>query len=119
VIQKEVQLVLLDEEKERELIEKESASNIEVPISPSALCYLIYTSGSTGAPKGALIEHRSLMNLAYWLVKMIYEKHSTPLTALLTASLNFDASLQQLFPPLISGSKLVLIKDETPLNVAK
>lgn len=32
-------------------------------LTPSSLAYVIYTSGSTGAPKGTLIEHRSIANL--------------------------------------------------------
>src|SRR5688500_8012766 len=30
--------------------------------TPSSLAYVIYTSGSTGIPKGAMVEHRGLLN---------------------------------------------------------
>ena len=43
-------------------------SNIHHPTSnsqhPDTLAYCIYTSGSTGQPKGALLAHRGLCNLA-------------------------------------------------------
>lgn len=32
----------------------------------SSLAYIIYTSGSTGKPKGVMIEHRGVVNMAYW-----------------------------------------------------
>ncbi len=74
-------------------------------------CYVIYTSGSTGQPKGVEVEHRSVVNLSAWLGELIYMPHSQPLTALLTASINFDASVQQLFAPLLNGSRLVIIPE--------
>ncbi|MFB8733152.1 AMP-binding protein [Bacillus sp. SL00103] len=27
---------------------------------------MIYTSGTTGQPKGVMVEHQSLVNLAFW-----------------------------------------------------
>jgi|GEM_PF-6858524 len=34
---------------------------------PQDLAYVIYTSGSTGQPKGAMIEHRALINRVKWM----------------------------------------------------
>lgn len=34
---------------------------------PGDLAYVIYTSGSTGQPKGAMLEHRSLINRVKWM----------------------------------------------------
>lgn len=78
---------------------------------PSGLAYVIYTSGSTGQPKGAMIEHRSVVNLCCWLKELIYDKYASPLNVLLTASVSFDSSVKQLFPPLVCGSTLVLLPE--------
>ena len=74
----------------------------------SDLVYIIYTSGTTGQPKGVMIEHQSVVNLSCWLGDMMYKKSSTPLRAMLTAAINFDASVQQLFAPVLFGSSVII-----------
>ena len=80
---------------------------------PDHLLYVIYTSGTTGRPKGVEVEHRSVVNLSHWLSTQMYASQPAPLTVLLTASVNFDASVQQLFAPLMNGAQLVLIPEAT------
>ena len=59
------------------------------------LSYLIYTSGTTGKPKGAAIEHHSLVNRLSWMQKQYpldetdVILHKTPFT--------FDVSVWELF----------------------
>ncbi|MHC5733061.1 MAG: AMP-binding protein, partial [Nostoc sp.] len=77
----------------------------------SDLAYIIYTSGSTGQPKGVAIEHRSVVNLSLWLGELIYQERLLQ-RCLLTASINFDASVKQLFAPLFNGCGLVIISEE-------
>ncbi|UCJ08702.1 amino acid adenylation domain-containing protein [Chitinophaga pendula] len=79
--------------------------------SAEDLAYVIYTSGSTGLPKGVMITHRSVINFSEWLKELIYAD-GQPRNCMLTAPISFDASVQQLFPPLIYGSKLIIISDE-------
>src|SRR5690349_2293723 len=59
------------------------------------LAYVIYTSGSTGKPKGVLVQHRAVINLHLGLEAMYQDKRDVERVAL-NASLNFDASVQQL-----------------------
>jgi tyrocidine synthetase III len=78
------------------------------------LAYIIYTSGSTGRPKGVMIKHSSLYNLCCWLKELLYNKE--PLVVTVTASISFDASVKQLFPPLVTGSALHIISEEERTN---
>ncbi|MCP4154688.1 MAG: amino acid adenylation domain-containing protein, partial [bacterium] len=79
--------------------------------SPPLLSYIIYTSGSTGKPKGVMVEHASVVNLAYYQKKRF--KITEDDRVLQFSSLCFDASVEQLFIALLSGATLVLAAKET------
>lgn len=71
------------------------------------LAYAIYTSGSTGQPKGVMIEHRHVLNL--WTgLEALYDQVGSCQRVALNASLNFDASVQQIVQ-LLSGRTVVLV----------
>jgi len=76
-------------------------------ITSSNLAYVIYTSGSTGQPKGVLVEHRSVVNL------ICHQQHFFGIEKeeqiLQFSNYTFDASVEQIFLALLSGSTLVLI----------
>ncbi|WP_425274976.1 amino acid adenylation domain-containing protein [Pseudomonas corrugata] len=68
------------------------------------LAYVIYTSGSTGAPKGVMIEHRGLVNYCVDAVRLF---ELTPAdTVLQQNTLNFDLSVEEIFPALVAGATL-------------
>lgn len=73
-------------------------------IPDSQLAYAIYTSGSTGRPKGALIEHRQAVNFCESMIRLW---SVTPTDRVLQfASLNFDASILEIFGALLAGAQL-------------
>jgi amino acid adenylation domain-containing protein/non-ribosomal peptide synthase protein (TIGR01720 family) len=75
-------------------------------IEPDALAYIIYTSGSTGHPKGVMIRHRGLLNLAIEQAKAFRVNEGSK--TLQFASLSFDASISEMFVSLCAGSALVM-----------
>lgn len=81
---------------------------------PNNLAYVIYTSGTTGKPKGVLIEHKSVVNLMTYQEKN-YDLHESD-RVIQFSSICFDASVEQIFIPLLNGACLVLVAKETLLD---
>ena len=100
-------VVLLDKDWPQ-IEQAESATSPE--IMPDDLAYIIYTSGSTGQPKGVLVEHGIIAN--HCLDMADYYELTPEDHVLQFAALNFDASLEQIFPTLIRGARLVMRDDE-------
>lgn len=90
--------------KSNKLLEKENFDNVS---NSDDLAYIIYTSGSTGKPKGVMIRHYSIVNTLLWR-KETYGFDSD-ISVLQIPSFAFDSSVEDIFTPLISGSKLVLV----------
>jgi amino acid adenylation domain-containing protein len=67
--------------------------------------YVIFTSGSTGAPKGVVVEHRSLVNYASWFADRTRRAGAGNA---LFGSLGFDHTLTSLWPGLSHGRRVVL-----------
>ncbi|RLS91040.1 MAG: amino acid adenylation domain-containing protein [Planctomycetota bacterium] len=72
----------------------------------SDLAYVIYTSGSTGKPKGVLIEHQTLPRMIAGAVEPL--SFTPDSRFMLLGTLNFDASVLQVFMPLLNGGTLVV-----------
>lgn len=83
---------------------------------PQNLAYVIYTSGSTGKPKGVMVEHRAIANTISWRIK--YYGFSPADAVLQVPSYSFDSSVEDIFCPLISGAKLVLIDPAKRLDIS-
>lgn len=72
------------------------------------MAYIIFTSGSTGIPKGAVIEHKSVLNRIYWMQD--YLKLAQGERVLQKTPISFDVSVWELFWPLMYGATLVIAK---------
>lgn len=78
---------------------------------PRAPRYVLFTSGSTGAPKGAVIEHRGMLNHLFSKVRDLGLGPDDVVAQ--TAPLGFDISIWQLLAPLLAGGQVVVVDDET------
>jgi amino acid adenylation domain-containing protein len=87
------------------------------PLLPGHLAYLIYTSGSTGTPKGVAVTHLSLAHQLLWM----QSRHPSGAgrTMLGRTSIAFDASVWEIFSPLICGSRIVLVDSATLSDTAR
>ena len=74
---------------------------------PRSLAYAIFTSGSTGTPKGVMVEHQSVIRL----VKGVQAVSTIPQAVRVAHMSNsaFDASIWELFVPLLTGGSIVCI----------
>ncbi|WP_305076412.1 polyketide synthase [Pseudoxanthomonas sp. PXM02] len=92
---------------------RESADDIAVGesgVGPRNLAYMIYTSGSTGLPKGAMNEHRGIVNRLLWMQEAYgLDAHDTVLQK---TPFSFDVSVWEFFWPLLTGARLVMARPE-------
>jgi amino acid adenylation domain-containing protein len=77
-------------------------------------CYIYFTSGSTGVPKGVLGLHRSIVHFIRWEIDFLASTSTTRAAHL--APTSFDASLRDIFVPLVSGGTVCLPDTETKTN---
>lgn len=75
----------------------------------AALAYVIFTSGSTGRPKGAMIRHEAISERLLWQVDEILGFGHDD-ASLFKAPLSFDISINEIFLPLVSGGRLVVLR---------
>ncbi|HYK20380.1 MAG TPA: amino acid adenylation domain-containing protein, partial [Pyrinomonadaceae bacterium] len=101
----DVPVVCLDAEGES--ISLESEENPQRLAFEEDLAYIIYTSGSTGQPKGVMISHAAVCNHMQWIAREFPLDQSDRM--LLKYSISFDAAIEEIFHPLITGAGVVIV----------
>ena len=98
------QVIALDAEWDR--IAQEPETEPDVPFSVTNLAYVMYTSGSTGKPKGVLVPHRGVANHCLASVEQYGIQPDD--RVLQFFSINFDGSVEELFPAWACGATVIL-----------
>ena len=112
-LQSAIELLCLDSDWPQ--IAQESADDFESGATADNLAYVIYTSGSTGQPKGTLLAHRGLCNLAMAQQQAFSVRAGK--RVLQFSPFSFDASVWELAMALGSGATLVLARQEELMSV--
>lgn len=84
--------------------------------SPHNLAYVIYTSGSTGRPKGVMVDHKAVSCRLYAGQKILSLRSND--RCLQHISISFDASIEEIFLPLMAGATLVMADPAKQLDVS-
>ncbi|AUI58208.1 amino acid adenylation domain-containing protein [Amycolatopsis sp. BJA-103] len=84
------------------------AEAVRLPeVTPRTLAYVSHTSGSTGAPNAVLVEHGGLRS---YLRAIGADNGLGPRTVTLqVAPIGYDASIRDVFAPLVAGGCVVLV----------
>lgn len=107
-------VVVMDAPATRELLERSPGDEMGDAATAGACsvdnaAYVIYTSGSTGAPKGVIVTHRGLANLARWLPRRFGQHIFRRVLA--SASFGFDMSVLETLVPLLDGGTVEIAED--------
>ncbi|HEY4181364.1 MAG TPA: non-ribosomal peptide synthetase [Kofleriaceae bacterium] len=77
-----------------------------VPVDGDLAVYVIFTSGSTGQPKGVVVTHAALRNHVIWMKDALGLRADD--AVLQKTPFTFDASVWEIFLPLVCGARLVV-----------
>ena len=78
--------------------------------------YVVFTSGSTGQRKAVVIGRRSLLHFVDFITNEWRLTDSDRI--MLHSSLSFDAAIEDLFPVLTVGGRLVIVPEDVRMNLA-
>ncbi|MCP4157678.1 MAG: amino acid adenylation domain-containing protein, partial [bacterium] len=93
------------------------AGGATVEVDPGEASYIIYTSGSTGVPKGVLISHR---NAVVYICGSRERLNLAPGdTRTQTSAVTFDHYVEEVYPQLSSGGKLVIVPEEETRDISR
>ncbi|NLR62440.1 amino acid adenylation domain-containing protein [Chitinophaga polysaccharea] len=84
--------------------------NPDMEIEPTDLAYIIYTSGTTGRPKGVMVKHHGVANMAADQIAKFGIRDIDRVIAF--AAVSFDASISEYLMALLAGAILVIIDEK-------
>ena len=101
----EIELVLLDRPDDADET-AEASDNPATRTGAEDTAYIMYTSGTSGKPKGIMVPHRGVANLALAAAKAYGVTGSDTVLQFFTVS--FDGSVEEIFMTLAAGATLVI-----------
>ncbi|MCX6924693.1 MAG: amino acid adenylation domain-containing protein, partial [Verrucomicrobia bacterium] len=97
----------------REVIAQHSADNPTPICEARSLAYVLFTSGPVGRPKGVMVEHRCIVNLAR--DQNFFQVTAADCVAQ-TASIGYDVATAEVWIPLLNGARVAILDRNTLLS---
>ena len=88
-------------------INEEKLTQIREKMTDVDPVYIIFTSGSTGVPKGVVLSHRAVIDLAEWIGDTLHFDENTIFGN--QTPFYFDASVKDVYSTLRNGSTMYII----------
>ncbi|XP_076059253.1 beta-alanyl-bioamine nonribosomal peptide synthetase ebony-like isoform X2 [Oratosquilla oratoria] len=98
---------LLEDEAECENGGYVSEDEVGLRMTGESVAMVLYTSGSTGVPKGVRVPHRAVLNRLLWQWSTF--PYARDEVCCFKTALTFVDSVSEIFGPLLTGHKLVVI----------
>ncbi|NNN38364.1 AMP-binding protein, partial [Streptomyces sp. S3(2020)] len=95
---------------------QETAPVLSRPLDGLDAAVVIFTSGTTGNPKGVALTHRALANRLAWGQQVLDYRPED--VALSKSGVGFVDAVTELFGPLTSGARIVVVPTETAQDPA-
>jgi amino acid adenylation domain-containing protein len=90
-----------------------STEDPRLPVEAEAAAYVMYTSGSTGTPKGVVVPHRAIARLVF---NNGYVEFGPEHRVAFAANPAFDATTMEVWGPLLTGGRVVVIPQPVLLD---
>jgi len=99
-------------------VDRQPDGPVPVEVTADDVVYVTYTSGSTGRPKGTLVPHRAIPGFFRGADYACWGPDSV---SVLHCALAWDGHLADLYPPLLTGGRVVIPAHDTadPLATAQ
>ncbi|MGN6150812.1 MAG: amino acid adenylation domain-containing protein, partial [Lysobacteraceae bacterium] len=110
--------LVLDAPLDREALASQPTHDPVKPadLDDARLAYVIYTSGSTGEPKGAMVEHHSVVRLVTTRDYVQFDGNTIMAQA---SNTSFDAATFEIWGALLNGGRLVVVEKDTLVDAER
>ena len=111
-------IVAIDSKEVQDELLVQPAINLKTEAISTDLAYVIYTSGTTGHPKGVMIEHKGVINLAIDQAnEFALNSLNDVKNCLWYSNYVFDAHVWEVYSAILSGHSIHIIDNDIRQNI--
>ena len=112
-------ILIIDNNQTQRRLKTQPIINSDTILTSSNLAYITYTSGTTGNPKGVMIEHKGIVNLAIMHAKKFRLTNvNNTKNCLWYSNYAFDAHVSEVYATIINGHTVHIINNYARQDIA-